>query len=59
MNSSNSKNLFRKVLSLKNNDSVSENINRFRKSIDERLHSAFHQSQKINPVPGHDVMFFE
>lgn len=59
MNNTNSKNLFRKVLSLKSKESVSENINRFRKSIDERLHSTFHQTQKINPVPGHDVMFFE
>lgn len=59
MNNVNSKNCFRKILSVDNNEMNCESYSKFRKSISARLSAPIRDNSALERVPGHDIMFFE
>lgn len=59
MNNVNSKNCFRKILSIENNDMNSESYSKFRKSISARLSAPVRENNALERVPGHDMLSFE
>lgn len=59
MNNVNSKNSFRKILSVESNELNIENYSKFRKNLVARLSTPMKDNCALERVPGHDMLSFE
>lgn len=59
MNNVNSKNSFRKILSVETNELNAEKFSKFRKSITARLSAPLRDNNILERMPGCDRMSFE